>query len=297
MLRALLTFGIGGVVFGALFVSYGFKERDVAASSTQAPETIALKDLIARGPEGNANIILTDYALCDNLVIEKKGSLWQGVWVPVVPKDAAGPDGRGGSPAAFQAVIYSTRVRNEGQVSERLAQPQLPGLVVNKLRSLDGKQKKLLQDSYPQTDFSTCLIIHEGREPSSETKSALLIYGGIGAVAVGLGLLGLALVVWRKRAAEGTARRPGRGKGLYPRGEDGEDDRPRKRRTSARDDEDDEPPRRKRRIADDDEDDPAPRKRRPAARDEDEDDDRPRRKYREEDEDRPRRRPRRDRDD
>jgi hypothetical protein len=296
MLRALLVFGIGGVVFGAMSAYFGFKERDIAASSSQTPETISLKNLIARGPEGNANIILTDFALCDNFVVETKRGSWKGVWVPVVSKDAAGPDGRGGSPTAFKAVIFSTKVRNEGQVYERLSQPQLPGLVTNKIMSLDGDQKKLLKESYPQTDFSTCLIIHEGREPASETKSGLMIYGGIGAVVVGLGLLGLALVVWRKRAAEGTARRPGRGKGLYPGREDeDEDDRPRKRRASARDEGD--ATQRKRRAADDDEDDRPPRKRRPSAQDGDEED-RPRRKYRDdEDDDRPRRRPHRDRDD
>ncbi|MBO0697105.1 MAG: hypothetical protein J2P46_01805 [Zavarzinella sp.] len=280
MLRALLTFGIGGVILGALFAYHGFKERDVAAGSTQAPETISLGNLIARGPDGNANIVLTDYVAIQPPVVQRgRRNRYSGTWVAVVPKDASAPDGGAAVPKAF---VYSTKARSPEEAYQRLSNPQLPGLVTNKIMTPNGDATDELQEKFPRADFATCIFIHEGREPSSEAMSALLIYGGIGAVVVGLGLLGLALVVWRKRSAEGTTGRPGRGKGLYPRGEvEDEDDRPRKRRASARDDEDDDLPR---------------RKRRPVARDED--DDRPRRKYRDdEDDDRPRRRPRRDRDD
>jgi hypothetical protein len=217
--------------------------------------------------------------------------------VPIVPKDAAGPDGKGGSPAAFKAVIFTSKVRNDGDLYQRLSQPQLPGLVTNKIMSLDGKQKRLLQESYPQTDFSTCLIIHDGREPASEEKSALMIYGGGAAVVIGLGLLALALLAWRRSAAETARRTKSRKSGPLRGDEDDDEPRPRKRRVVV-DDEDEEPSRRKRRPLDDDEDDTPPRKRRPVLR-EDEEDDRPRRRRPADDDedDRPRRRPRRDYDD
>src|SRR6476659_1498267 len=107
MLRLLLTLGIGLPALGGLFAWYGYKERDIAAGSTQTPETISLKDLIARGPDGNANIVLTDYVPCDNFVIEKKHGVWEGAWVPVVPKEEA-VNGEGGSPTAFKAVIFTS---------------------------------------------------------------------------------------------------------------------------------------------------------------------------------------------
>lgn len=281
MLRVLLTIGIGLPILGGLFAWYGFKERDIARASSEAPETISLSKLVARGPEGNANVILTDYVPLRYHVVKRgKRGRWDGAWVPVVPKDAGPPDG--GSPKAVKALVFSDKGSNPEEVYQRLTNPQLPGLVTNRIMTPSDGVKEQFQEQYPQTDFSTCLFIHEGREPASEAKSALMIYGGIAAVVIGLGSLGLALFLWRKRKAEEARPSKRRKKGRFADEEEDEDDRPRKRRASARDDEDDEPPR-KRRAADDGDD--LPRRKRPRASRDDEDDDRPRR------------RPRRDRDD
>ncbi|HEX3146666.1 MAG TPA: hypothetical protein VHR66_01105 [Gemmataceae bacterium] len=280
MLRIITFVGIFGVFMGGMMVWFGFKEKDIASASTQAPETITLKNLLARGIDGNANIVLTEFVPCDNYVYESKGSVWKSAFVPVVPKDQADPGGHGGSPSAVKAIIFSTKARNENDLYSRVSQQQLAGLIVNKIRPLESKEKKLLLDSYPQSDFSTCVIIQEGREPASEEKTALMIYGGIAGIVIGLGAFGLALFVWRRQAAE-QVRRAKRSKGPL-RGD--------------ADDDDDEPAPRKRRIAaDDDDDDASPHKKRPVARDDDEDD-RPRRRPSRDDhdEDRPRRRPRRD---
>jgi hypothetical protein len=295
MLRFVIVAGLVLTSVGVMSVVVGRKEKGLAAESSATPETITLKNLIARGADGNPNIVLTDFVPCDNYVVEEERRRWKGAWVPVVPKDQATADGRGGSPTAFKAVVFSNKSRNENDVRQRLLQAQLPGLVTNKIMSLDGKQKRLLQESYPQTDFSTCLIIHEGREPASDEKVAIMTYGGIGAAVVGLGLLGLALLLWRKSAAEEAHRTKRRKKGpLRGDEDDDEDEKPRKRRVLADDNEDD-VPRRKRRPADDDEDDAPSRKRRPVARDDDEDD-RPRRRPSrdDDDDDRPRRPRRRD---
>src|SRR5262245_35967076 len=92
-MRNPLVIGAFLVIMGALFSFYGFKERGLAAASTKEPEEISLKNLIARGPDGNPNILLKDHVLCDNLVIqERAGSgVWTSVWVPIVPREDVAP--------------------------------------------------------------------------------------------------------------------------------------------------------------------------------------------------------------
>lgn len=306
MLRVLLTIGIGGPVFGGLFAWYGLQEREVAQASSQAPETIPLSKLIARGPDGNANIVLTDFVMIRDHAVERgRRGRWSGAWVPIVPRDDGPP---GGSPRAIKAFVYSSKASNPDEVYQRVSTPQLAGLVINKIKTPKSGVKDHFEEQYPQTDFSNCIYIHEGREPTSETTAALMIFGGFAAVAIGIACLGLALVVWRKKKAQEAQQKRDRRKRRSRDSDDEEDDRPRKRRVTSRDDEDDWP--RKRRVSEDDEDDATPRrrrpseddedepprKRRPVARDDDEDDRPRRRRPADEDDDRPRKRPRRDDD-
>jgi hypothetical protein len=292
MLRFLLAIGIGLPIFGGLAAWYGFKEKDIAQASSQTPETISLSKLIARGPEGNANIILTDYtAIRPHVVQRGRRGRYSGSWVPIVPKDAAGPGGEGATPKGVKAFVFSDKGRDPEAVYQRLSNPQLAGMVTNKIMTPNSGAEDELKELYPQTDFATCIFIHEGREPASEEKSAFMIYGGFLMILIGIGALGLCLFLWRKSAAEDARRKKRRDDD-----DDDEDYRPRKRRKIA-DDDDDGSPRRKRHPADD-EDDAPPRKRRPVSRDDDEDD-RPRRKRSadyDDDDDRPRRRSRRDDD-
>src|SRR5262249_36052082 len=148
---------------------------------------------------------------------------------------------------------------------ERASGPQLAGLVINKIKTPSSSVEGHFRESYPQTDFATCIYLQEGREPASEALAALMIYGGIAAVVLGLGALGLTLFVWRKKSAEEARLKKSRKKGpLRGDEDDDEDDRPRKRRIASDDEDDDRP--RKRRRDDDDEEDERPRKRRPVAR-------------------------------
>ena len=299
MLRVLLTIGIGGPVLGGLFAWYGFKERAVASESSPTPETMTLNQLIARGPEGNANVVVTDFTLIRDHAVERgRRNRWSGAWVPIVPKDAA----PGTVPKVF---VYTTEGRSPEEVYQQVSGPQLAGLVINKIKTPKGSVEDHFEERYPQVDFDTAIYIEEGRTPSSETTAMLMILGGIAAAVIGVGSLVLALIVWQKNKAAEARQKKDRKKRRSRDDDEDDDDRPRKRR-AARDEDNDEAPPRKRRIAD--EDDEAPRKkrrpidedddrpsRRRVARDEDEDD-RPRRRrpVDDDEDDRPRRRPRRD---
>jgi len=177
IMRNLLVIGICCVVFGVILFAVGFQERGLAAQASREPEEIALKDLIARGPDGNPNIILKDFALCPNFVYKSKGGSWTGAWVPAVPGEGLPPGQPAANPGQIQALIFTINARDQGSLLQLCGQPKLRALVTNKIVSLGSQEKALLSQSYPGTDFSRCLIIQEGREPAGPAK-LLLMMGG-----------------------------------------------------------------------------------------------------------------------
>jgi hypothetical protein len=275
-------------VFGAMSIGWGVYEAMLASGASAKPEEIALKDLIARGPDKNNNIILKDFQLSDNFVHEydeKLGpnSSWTKVWIPAyVPGGAPPAQQRPGAfpfnpqpqpqPAGpIQAIIYSTHVHNEADIQTRCAVPRLRAMVTNRIQSLGSEEKKLLQQSYPGTNFDKCLIIEEGREPASAGFLLLLFGGGLLLIVAGAGVLFVPMMFgWgggktelprklrprrRKRASEEEEDEDeGLAEGWQPPADERLQERPRRRRPVVEDEgEEEEPPRprRRRRPADD----------------------------------------------
>src|SRR5262245_25502328 len=195
MLRVLLAIGIGGPIFGGLFVWQGLKEQAVAKESSATPEKMTLSQLIARGANGNANVQVTDFVLVPDHAIERgrKGRV-SGTWIPIVPREA-GP--AAGVPRGLKVLVYSSGSSSPEGIYERAAGPHLTGLVINKIKTPNSSVEDHFKASFPQTDFSTCIYIEEGREPSAGLAS-LMTYGGIAFIVIGLGSLVLALFVWQK---------------------------------------------------------------------------------------------------
>jgi hypothetical protein len=104
----------------------------------------------------------------------------------------------------------------------------LQALVTNKIVSLGAEERSLLEQSYPGTDFSRCLIIQEGRQPAGPVKVVLMVGGGGLLGVAGLVVIGFGFVRWRKKQAQGPRRRDDRA----------EEHRPRKRRRLIREEDD-----------------------------------------------------------
>jgi hypothetical protein len=243
------------VVGGGLIV-WGVLEWRLGAGASATPERISLQQLIARGPSGNPNIILTDFELCDNFVFEEKNGRWTGVYVPVVPA-GQGPRGPGpvtAPPGGVKAVLFTLNVHSESDVQSVLNRRELPALVTNRIRSLGSEEKRLLEQSYGGIDVNTCLIIQEGRTPFGGGLLALVFGGGAVLLLAGIGVMALGFVKSRQESA--SPRRKKRRRREEEDDEDEEEDeRPRKRRRrEEEDDEDDEPRPRRRRKRDDDDD-------------------------------------------
>ncbi len=76
-------------VIGIALLVVGVTEWRLRRGASSTPERISLAKLIARGEEGNPNIILTDFELGQDFVIEKKDGSWHGVYVPAIPAGQA----------------------------------------------------------------------------------------------------------------------------------------------------------------------------------------------------------------
>jgi hypothetical protein len=184
--NSLMCFTLMGALACAVF---GAEEYRLKTQSSQEPEEISLRDLIKRGPEGNPNIMLKDFALVEDYIYQKKllSGRWTKVWVPIVP---ASPDKDvSGKPAAIHAFFYSENVGSDEEVRRRFDKPRLHGMV-----NLNGSKPGirgsiLIKRSYPGTDPSQCLIIEEGRKPAGTLKLALF---GVGCVL----LIGLSGGIW-----------------------------------------------------------------------------------------------------
>ena len=167
---------------------FGVQDYNLARRSSAQPEEITLRDLIKRGPEGNANIILTNFTIFNDYIYRKQllTGEWKKVWVPIIPLDANEKESR---KPAIHAFLYSENIKDEGELRARFDRPKLPGMV-----NPDGTKpgiigSVLIQRSYPGTDPQQCLIIEEGKEPASIYKLVLYVFGF-------LVFAGLTIAIW-----------------------------------------------------------------------------------------------------
>lgn len=182
---SLMTFTLMGAVACAAF---GAEEYHLSTQSSQEPEEISLRALIKRGPEGNPNIILTDFSLFEEYVYQKKrlSGKWTKVWVPIIPTD--GDEDAAGKSAAIRAFIYSEDVGSEEEVRQRFDKPGLRGMLNPNAPTPGIISSGLIKRSLG-TELSQCLIIEEGRAPAGVLK--LILYS-LGCVL----LIGLTGGIW-----------------------------------------------------------------------------------------------------
>jgi len=123
--------GIFLLVIGPMVTYLAYKDRELASTASDEPEEITLKALIARGAEGNPNIVLKDYVLCPNFVYQetsRSNKRWSKVWVPIIPSDApqaANEDEIAGG--RVQAILFSVNVPDEFEIEPVLKRPALRG--------------------------------------------------------------------------------------------------------------------------------------------------------------------------
>ncbi|HWG46827.1 MAG TPA: hypothetical protein VN688_28955 [Gemmataceae bacterium] len=187
--------------------TFGIDGYRTAERSSHEPEEISLRDLIKRGPEGNPNIILTDFSIFEDYVYQKKrlSGKWTKVWVPIIPTDeeTAGVD----SPA-IRAFLFSEDIGSDREVRMRFGRPRLRGMVNPHAPKPGFFGERLLKKSYPGTDPNKCLIIEEGKEPASTLKLTLLGVGSVLLTGLTGGIWYLARAIDKEDAQPKPANKP-----------------------------------------------------------------------------------------
>ena len=173
-----LRLGIVILVLGCIMMFYGYKEWRLCTAASTTPDDITLEALIARGPDGNPNVRVSDFMLGDNFVYftDDSGLRWTNVLIPAVPKTMGEQSAHVLNP---QVIVKTAHVASEDDVDTLRSRPKVQGLVINRIEELGSEEKEMLRQDYPGLDFNKCIILEEGRQPSEFIKVFLMGGGGL----------------------------------------------------------------------------------------------------------------------
>jgi hypothetical protein len=213
----LILIGLG---IGAALLALGVKEVRLANAAAASPQRITCRELAESGPGANAHVILTDFVVAKNGAYYKSNkdqADWTTIWLPLLPRGgaasavAAKPSigvtlasqittkaGAGASSAngGIQILLKSNHIHTQGELTPLYYQREIEGMVVNCVDSVGSKEMDVLRIQYPNTDFSKCWILEEGRKPATLATRIGLLSGGAASM-----LFALALFAWRPRDA------------------------------------------------------------------------------------------------
>jgi hypothetical protein len=216
--------GIVIAIVGIGLIINGYREYRLASLAKVDPQQLALSKLLAEGPGSNAHLMLKEVYVCDNMFVyaynkEDERSTWTNVWVPILPEDgeycqrlageyealiAAGEfDADTGQltdvgrqrlnqfpqPSDIQIILKTSKVKNMAQLESMATINSFQGILVNEIESLGSEEKKLLQESYPSADFSSCYIFEEDRKLTGSDGQLAYLFFGLCAVVGSLAIM------------------------------------------------------------------------------------------------------------
>jgi hypothetical protein len=194
--QTLLLVALVGLVMGGILAWLGGQQLSIYKQGSATPQDIRLADLAEHGPGNNIHVRVTDFTFGKHLVVEEKRGRWNRVWIPMLP---AGAD-PGDRTAKVKVLAKSFNVPDETELARFTSRHVLTGVLTNSIWPLDSSEESHLKKEYPESDFSSVLIVQEGYSFPTPAKIALFLGGG-GAlllIALASGITGL--VTWRKSA-------------------------------------------------------------------------------------------------
>jgi hypothetical protein len=184
---------LGFIVGGIAVIAMGVREVQLWSASSETPQRMTCRQLAERGPGANANVVLTDFLVGQQVCWWKNDRNspggWDAVWVPLAPSD--GPLTRvsmtdvtsGGmrtNVSGIQILLKSKSRHSQPELASLYGRDLIAGTVVNCIDSVGAGEMSILQSAYPGTDFSQCWILEENRKPSSPVKCVgLFAVGGL----------------------------------------------------------------------------------------------------------------------
>ena len=121
----------------------------------------------------------------------------------------------------FSILVKTSRFKTINSIPDGLEEEKnVQGLIINRIKSLDSKEVKLIKQSFPNLNLKQVLILDQGRKPTSVIGALAIIFGGL--------VLAFGSVAWlfsgggKKPAPARRRRRPARS--TRAKGEEEDDD-------------------------------------------------------------------------
>jgi hypothetical protein len=162
----------GCVISGILLIQRAGDAKKIGQASKE-PEDITLAKLIARGPEGNAHVRVSDLAFDKQYLAHSESTNGvesiKYIWVVArVPGEAPG--------TPVRALVKNTRVSSQTDADQFLGSPVIKGIVVNKIDRPDEENLKLLRGAYPGLDPDKVVMVEADREPPGQLAAFNAIF-------------------------------------------------------------------------------------------------------------------------
>ena len=190
------------LIAGITLLVLGWQEWQLSKVVRPQAQTIPYARLVRDGYGDNAHVRLTECFLAPgDYVYEASGSRWTKVFAPLVSSEGEYatrlrelPEGASPPKAtSFGVILLSEHVHGEDEIDPLYGLKEFTGIVINEIESLGGREKRLLEESYPGVDLDRCWILDHARRLPSGTLGAVLLVVG---VVLG-GLAGLHYLLWR----------------------------------------------------------------------------------------------------
>lgn len=193
---------IGLIIVGVVFTVMGYQEWRLADKARPDKQILTCAQLTEKGFGDNANVTVKDAVVLDTWFVYKgtgQNGPWSTIWVPLVP--AEGPyiqelrrlyAGESHLPEKLPPPKDIRLILKSGHTADKAAMDRLvhertfDGMIVNEIEKLEGKEKQLLEQGFPGTDFSQCYILEHGRTPASRTMLLVMLGGGLAAAGLGV---------------------------------------------------------------------------------------------------------------
>lgn len=207
------------ILAGGVLIFFGVRDYILVSGSSQEPLEIDLEDL-----ENDVSIdtnhikIGPHYALYAGCIFEYDTDQWSSdeytdytdlnhIYYPIISENhqyfiqlgelAAEygdieniPDELWPEIEDFPVLVKTTDFDTVGDIPETwLYEEEVQGIVINKIKSLDSEEKKLLRESFPIADLDTVLLLDKGREPGSSVFPLLMVAGGVILIGIGIGII------------------------------------------------------------------------------------------------------------
>jgi len=204
------------VVIGGILCYFGYREFSVSRGATKDPLTVELMNLEKDSETGNSNLAVGEHwAIYPAVVYEyetsspgeqvsdtskvnfayypiisDKHQFFKKMMVLVAQYGDVDsiPEKSFPSVDEFTVLVKTKRFGTVGSIpmDDWGEEKGVTGLVINRIKTLKGEERDLIQQSFPKVDLDKVLILEEGRTPTSSAGALGMIAGGALLIAMGI---------------------------------------------------------------------------------------------------------------